>query len=281
MNGLNKKTMVALSMMLPVAAMAEIRPIDDLELGEVTGQAGISIELETKVDIGEVLYTDTPSVAGSANMIGGGSLSMKNVSIGGANKNSFLGITSWGVTPSDKLDNILINIDLASDGDAVINLGPQNFGVIDFAVGIGSVELQGTGGTTSLMSNFNMVGLMGAASLIVDTADDSLNVVASLAIDDLDFDSEFLSLGVRDLQVTGTTFNPLAPQQLRAFFDVDFKVYSKANTRSAGGEALAVDFNPIEMDVRIGSIELGGASIGSVFVDDLVISQTRMEVYGH
>ena len=263
MNGLNKKTLMALSLMVPAVAMAEIQPIDDAALGDIT----------------EVIYTDTNS--GALNEIGGGSLSAQNISIGGANKTSFFGLNTWGVTATDKLDNIKIDIDIAQDGDAIINLGPQTFGVIDFQVGIDKVELQGSTDSTTLMSNFNLVGLMGAASLIVDTADNSLNVVASIAIDDLDFDVDFLSLGLRDIQVTGTTFNPQAPQQLRAFFDVDFKVYGKANSRSAGGQALAIDLNNLEMDVRIGAIELGGTSIGSVFVDDLVISQTHMEVYGH
>jgi hypothetical protein len=279
MNGLNKKSLLALGIMLPALSIAEIRPIDDAELGEVTGQAGITIELETKVNIGEFRYTDTNS--GAAGEIGGGSLSVQNVSIGGANTTSFLGLSNWGVQASDTLDNIQVTIDVASDGDAVINLGPQSFGVIDFAVGIDAVELQGSTDSTVLMSNFNLVGLMGAASLIVDTQDDSLNVVASVAIADLDFDADFLSLGVRDLQVTGNTFNPVAPQQLRAFFDVDFKMYSTANARSAGGEALAIDINPLEMDVRIGSIELGGQSIGSVAIDNLAITNTHMEVYGH
>jgi len=279
MNGLNKKALMALSLMVPAVAMAEIQPIGDAELGDITGQAGITIELETKVDIGEVIYTDTNS--GAVGEIGGGSLSMQTISIGGANKTSFLGISSWGVTASDKLDNIKIDIDIASDGDAIINLGPQTFGVIDFQVGIDAVELQGTTDSTRVMSNFNLVGLMGAASLIVDTADNSLNVVASIAIDDLDVDVDFLALGIKDVQITGTTFNPQAPQQLRAFFDVDFKVYNTTNARSAGGEALAIDLNNLEMDVRIGAIELGGTSIGSVFMDDLVISQTHMEVYGH
>jgi len=78
--------------------------------------------------------------------------------------------------------------------------------------------------------------------------------------------------------VTGTSFNPRAPQQLRAFFELDFKIYSTANAQR---EALAIDFNNIEVDARIGAIELGGNSIGSVFLDNLVISQTHMELYGH
>ncbi len=279
MSGLNKKSLLALGIMLPALSSAEIRPIDDSALSEVTGQAGITIELETKIDIGEVVYTDVNS--GAAGELGGGSLSIQNVSIGGANKTNYLGISSWGVAASDTLDNIQVTIDVGADGDAIVNMGPQSFGVIDFAVGIDSVELQGTADSTVLMSNFNLVGLMGAASFIVDTQDDSLNVVASVAIDDMDFDSDFLSLGVRDVQVTGNTFNPVAPQQLRAFFDVDFKMYSTTNVNSAGGEALAIDINPLEMDVRIGSIELGGQSIGSVFIDNLAITNTHMEIYGH
>jgi len=274
---LNKKSLIALSLTVSTVAMAEMQPIDDAKLSEITGQAGITVELESNINIGEVRYTDTNS--GTANEIGGGSLSAQTVSIGGANKTSFFGLNSWGVTATDKLDNIKIIMDIASDGDLIINMGPAaTFGVIDFQVGIDKVELQGLSASTTLLSNFNLVGLIGAASLIIDTEDSAINVVSSIAIDDLDVDVDFLSLGLKDIQVTGTSFNPRAPQQLRAFFELDFKVYSTANARR---EALAIDFNNIEVDVRVGAIELGGNSIGSVFVDDLVISQTHMELYGH
>jgi len=269
MKCLRKSTLAVVIAAVPMLAQAELKVLDDSTLGAVTGQAGITIELETKIDIGEVKYTDE------------GSLSIQNVSLGGANKTSFLGINSWGVTASDTLDNIKIDIDIAADGDAIINLGPVEFGVIDFQLSMDKVELQGATDSTTVMSNFNLVGLMGAGSLIVDTADDSLNVVVSVAIDDLDFDLDFMAVGIRDVQVTGTTFNPSAPQALRAFFDVDFKVYSTANTRTASGQALAIDLNSLAMDVSVGAIEIGGTSIGSLYLDDLVISNTHMEIYGH
>lgn len=271
MKNLRRSILAVVVAALPMIAPAELKVLDDSTLAAAIGQSGITIELETKIDIGEIKYTDE------------GSLSLQTVSLGGANKTSFLGINSWGVTASDTLDNIKIDIDIAANGDAIINFGPVDFGVIDFQLGIDKVELQGATDNTTVMSNFNLVGLIGAGSLIFGAADNSssVNVILSVAIDDLDFDLDFLSVGVKDVQVTGSTFNPSVPQPLRAFFDVDFKIYTKANARATNGQALAIDLDNLAMDVRVGAIEIGGTSIGSLHLDNLVVSNTHMEIYGH
>jgi len=68
-----KRNLLALAIIgAPFAAQAELKPIDDAQMGSITGQAGVTIELETKVNIGEFRYTDE------------GSLAIKDISIGGA-----------------------------------------------------------------------------------------------------------------------------------------------------------------------------------------------------
>jgi hypothetical protein len=46
-------------------------------------------------------------------------------------------------------------------------------------------------------------------------------------------------------------------------------------------DVLRIDINDITMDMSIGAIEIGGASIGSIAMDNLTISDTRLAVYGH
>src|SRR5690554_2722014 len=101
-----KKSMLVLAVAgLPFAAQAGLKPIDDVQMSNITGQAGVTIELETRVEIGEFIYTDE------------GSLSVKDIKIGGANTTDlFTEITDFrdllfGET-SDLIDNIALVIDV-------------------------------------------------------------------------------------------------------------------------------------------------------------------------
>jgi hypothetical protein len=76
--------------------LAELAPLDEPEMSMVSGQAGLSIELETQLSIGEIAYKDQ------------GFLLVRDFSLGG------IGGTS--------LDNMLITMDVAGDGE-VLNYG--------------------------------------------------------------------------------------------------------------------------------------------------------------
>jgi len=39
--------------------------------------------------------------------------------------------------------------------------------------------------------------------------------------------------------------------------------------------------NNVYMDVSIGAVEIGGTSIGSVALDNLAVTDTKLAVYGH
>ncbi|MCP5209101.1 MAG: hypothetical protein H7A01_18060 [Hahellaceae bacterium] len=77
-------------------AVAEFSPLNETEMSNVSGQAGLSIELAANVSIGEIAYEDK------------GYLLIQDFSLGGI-----------GGTP---LDNLLITIDVAGDNE-VINYG--------------------------------------------------------------------------------------------------------------------------------------------------------------
>lgn len=201
-----KPTVLALCIAAsPPAAMA-FQPLDETTMGNITGQAGVTIELETKVDIGRFTYTDE------------GSLSISDISIGGAERTDFFGYAGLaGTTATDRLDNIKIDIDVYSDGDAVINLLPVQFAAVDFRITTGSWELLSTDGSnnqTTLMDNFFAEGVIGRSSFEIDTATDVLNFQGAFAIEVMDFDVPFLAVGVRGLQVTGADYDLRRPSPL-------------------------------------------------------------------
>lgn len=250
-------------------AMAGIQPLDDSSMGNITGQAGVTIELETKLNIDRFIYTDE------------GALEINDIFIGGANRNdmfSEMGLNLNG-DANDRLDNIRIKIDIARDGDAIINLLPLSFNAVDFRMSTGAWNLTGTGGSTTILDNFNMDMLIGSGTIRVDTATDSVNILTDIAIDDMDFDVPFLAMGIRDLELTGANYDLDAPQPLRVFATVDLDIYKGAN--AAGTEVLAIDLATFEADLRIGGVLIGGTSIGSVALDNLAITNTAMKIYGH
>ncbi|PAV24685.1 hypothetical protein CF392_14885, partial [Tamilnaduibacter salinus] len=154
MKGLNKLALATAVAAAPFAAQAELKAMDDSSMGNVTGQSGVTIELETQVDIDTVTYTDE------------GQFNLSNVAIGGGDGDASNGVNG-------KLDNLKIDIDVEADGDAVIQVGTTEFvdtdgdGVpdqpvpIDFGVSVGSASLNatdGSGDSTLLASNIGIEG---------------------------------------------------------------------------------------------------------------------------
>ncbi|MEC7816541.1 MAG: DUF6160 family protein [Pseudomonadota bacterium] len=252
----------------PPAAMA-FQPLDETAMGNITGQAGVTIELETKLNIGQFLYTDE------------GSLEINDITIGGSNRTDMFSEMNLNLNgqATDRLDNIRINIDIARDGDAIINLLPLSFNAVDFRMTTGEWNLTGTGGSTTVLDNFQMDMLIGSGTIRVDTATDSIRLLTDIAIDDLDFDVPFLAMGIRDLQLTGANYDLQAPQPLRLFANVDLDIYKGAN--AAGADVLAIDMERFEADMRIGGVIIGGTSIGSIGLDNLAVTDTAMRIYGH
>lgn len=202
MKGL-KPTLLALCVAgVPPAATAEIHSLDDSAMGMITGQAGVTIELETKLNIDRFIYTDE------------GSLEVNNIFVGGANRTDMFSEMNLNLNgqANDRLDNIRINIDIARDGDVIINLLPITFNAVDFRMSTGAWNLTGTGGSTTILDNFNMDMLIGSGTIRIDTATDKLNLITDIAIDDMDFDVPYLALGIRDLRLTGADYDLSAPQ---------------------------------------------------------------------
>ncbi|ABM19240.1 MULTISPECIES: DUF6160 family protein [Marinobacter] len=281
-----KRNLLALAIIgAPFAAQAELKPIDDAQMGSITGQAGVTIELETKVNIGEFRYTDE------------GSLAIKDISIGGAGagyedemfKDIEIGRSLAFKDYTDLIDNIKIEIDVAADGDAIINVLPITAAPIDFGVTTGEWSLQGNTDSTLLASNFSMRGIFNKVGITVDTATDKLTLDTKVGISDLDIDVDFLAIGIRDLQLTKNTYlekvadkatGGNGPTILDAAADIVVEVY-KDQRFGSSDDSLAIDLQQFDADMKIGQVLVGGTSIGSLTLDNLSVQNTRMRIYGH
>ncbi|MEX2475484.1 DUF6160 family protein [Marinobacter sp.] len=287
MKGLKKIALATAVAAAPFAAHADLKAMDDSAMGNVTGQAGVTIELETKVSIGQFKYTDE------------GSFAVNDIVLGGS------GVA--GGTGTELLDQLKIDIDVADDGDAVIHVGTLDGNPIDWGMTVGSMELLagGTGSdSTTLISNMSGYGNLAQLDFRVDTATDHLNIVAAFDVQDMDFDVEFLGIGIRDMVITGAGGNfdydgdgdvmsadadgefGLDPtsqeaQVLAGFANVNLDVYKGSGLgASTATDVLRIDVNNVYMDMSIGAVEIGGTSIGSFAIDNLAVTDTKLAVYG-
>lgn len=275
MKRLNTPLLVVLVSGLPVAAQAELQALNDNAMGGITGQSGITIELEAQLSIGELRYEDE------------GSLAISNIFVGGANRTDMFPELGFAVPneASDYLDNIKIDIDVMDDGDFVANVLPLYGSPVDFAIRTDTWQLLAQNGAadgTLLLDNFNMEGVFGSFRLQIDTDTDKMNVKTRFAIDNLEFDVPFMAMGIRDMQITGANYGTApgeAQNVVRLFSLADFDIYKAPN--AAGMDSLAIDINAFDADVHIGAVELGGTSIGAVHLDNLSVHDTSFRVYGH
>ncbi|QBM17793.1 hypothetical protein MARI_19140 [Marinobacter sp. JH2] len=281
MKSLKKTALVLAVAGLPLAAQADLKPLEDVHMSNVTGQAGVTIELETKLSIDEFIYTDE------------GSFSIKDIKVGGANRTDlFEEITDFRDImfdgANDLIDNVKIDIDVETDGDAVINIWPITAAPIDFGISTGDWTLQGATDSTLLASNFSMAGAFTKVGIRVDTATDKLNLQTQVGISDLDVDVDFLALGIRDLKMTGADYmgtkldgSAANANVLTLGANINMDVYKSTRLADPTQDALAIDLNTFAADMSIGDVLVGGTSIGSVMLDNLVVDNTTMRIYGH
>src|SRR5690554_2704993 len=209
MKGLKKIALVAAIAAAPLASHAGMKALDDTTMGNVTGQAGVTIELETRVSIGEFTYTDEGSFVVSDIEIGGDNAS--GLLDDPDNPGQFLPVPGMA-TQSDLLDDLKIDIAIAADGDAVIHVGSITGAPIDWGMQAGEMSLRAADGSesTTLLSNLKGFGLLGALDIRVDTKDvggvansGSLMLDVAFTVERMDFDVDFLGVGIRGMSITG------------------------------------------------------------------------------
>jgi len=109
MKGLKKIALVSTIAAISAGAQAELKALDDSAMGELTGQKGLTIDLETKHTIGEFAYEDAGFVV------------FQDLSLGN-NTNA-----THNVNASGLLDNVRITLDVAGSGAVELTNGqPDN-----------------------------------------------------------------------------------------------------------------------------------------------------------
>jgi len=201
MKGFKKLALVAAISAAPFA-QAELTAIDDSLLGEMTGQAGVSIELDTAITIGSVTWTDDDGVdAGTS-----GSLVLSNIAFGGATVGG-----SVDAAHEARLKDFKIDIDVDGDNGLVIHLGgTDNMAAltgtapVDFGLSIDSVR---TGSMVQdIASNIQIAGNLGPIDIKIDgdgltKHNDLISVEAFFEVTTGSLDVDVIGLGVRNLKV--------------------------------------------------------------------------------
>jgi hypothetical protein len=114
----------------PFMAQAELVSMDEALMGETTGQAGVTIDLEigsAGLTVGSVVYTDEGSV----------------------------NINGISVTPKTGTIKLSQTIDILANGDLQMVTSPDG-GSQDLLISVADIQLDGTNGKAELLSNLNI-----------------------------------------------------------------------------------------------------------------------------
>lgn len=256
-------------------ANAEFEALDDDNLSEISGQAGVTIESDFQATIGRLEYQDE------------GYAVVNNIAIGGANKATYFG-KDWGASSHSgpKLDGSIITIDILADGDLVIagSVDPKlGGGIIDFGISTGAIQLMAENKLQSatLVDSINMSGVITKFRTKIDAQTSHFITEAEFGIDDLDIDFSGLNMKVENVLLAAPSYfeslEDWGPQGL-ALQDVtvetSFELY-------ADDDGLRIDLHSMDFDMQIGAVSIGEHQVGSVALDNVNITQSSTLIRGH
>jgi hypothetical protein len=303
---------------MPVYGFAELKVLNDQSMSSVTGQAGLTIEIEAmSVKIGEINYKDE------------GNLYLSDIALGGAGLAQAK--RGMAVTKGSLLDNIIMTIDVAgdaadsasleshwglgkisgpamvvspltvgdhgetaiaiSDGDLVIGIGANDqaemvdFGAYTDRVSLGASTLgagEGMAGAgTVLASNLVVQGYVGPIDIVISGSSNVMNINSYIEAE-----------GEATLDFMATSFefkfhnqrgaDVLIYDNLSTGEKVSF-FHAQADIGAAVNPAdgLRVNLTDASGDIDLTNIVFGSApTIGDVYLTDLVI-QADLNIYGH
>ncbi|WP_369986038.1 DUF6160 family protein [Thalassolituus sp.] len=273
-----KKTLLASCVALVSAtSQAELSPMSEFELHNVTGQAGVDIELNVGISIGEIVYTDT-EFEGDGD---GGSLSLKDVTIGGANKSTFFQTPNIVPNTSGLLDEVIFSVDVKSDGDLIVSGNPKNGNFIDFRLTTGALATLDSDGDEAvrLIDSVEMVGLAAGLLMKVESTGNKVILSADVAIEDMDVDASSIGFKLEDVTVAGQnylqeidTFGKAKP--LSWAFPVGMIITPQ-------NDGVEIELLPSVMDIQVGKLSVGGDHMGALRVDDFALNDVTLHVAGH
>lgn len=281
-----KKSLLALSVAaMPVAGFADLQPMNNTQMGEVTGQQGVTIELETALTIDQIEYSQDTN----------GSVLMDNIRVGGHDAGETLDVS--------------IEIDLQDSGDAVIDVRPLGLlQPVEQGLDVGSVGLSGDDGSATLISDLQMDVLFSQLQItakvdnVVGSNNDtgSINIQSQFLIEDLDVDFDVAAVSLKNMRLAGAgtlngEFDPNSNYTLKDASDANLTsmvlgggaAQVTANigagapiSDSSGDDVLRVNISEFTADMWMPTVKVGQASIGSIGIDNLNITDTDMAIYG-
>ncbi len=303
MKGFQKLALVTAIAAAPFA-QAELTSIDDAALSDMTGQAGITIELSTHVSVGDITYTDTDGLG-----TGAGTIVLDTIEFGGALAGS-------------NFDEVKIDIDVDAEAGLVIHLGGTDLeGIldgtnpVDFGLRVGSVEIgTAAAANVTLASGIDIQGNLGPVDIVISNraagvdVNDFISVSAYFEVTSGSLDVDVLGLGIEGLTIgnnndaflnsTNATYAGLATlgagddgwahvAMTIGAADTTYNTFDGAAFVTVPvTQALTVSIASMAMDIGItnltmGSIGANKQSLGSVVINDLDLSGTSLTIYGH
>lgn len=280
MKGLKKLALATAVAAAPFATQA-MEPMNDEQMGNVTGQEGVTIELNTAMTIDQIEYSQDTN----------GSFLMDGIRVGGFEDGQTLDLS--------------VDIDLEDSGDAVIHVGSLDGNPVQLGVDVDSMGISGDAGSATLISGLDLNMALGALDITAQVEDLSgaVDTTGSLQIDtgfsitnlNVSFDVAAVSLegfrmagaGTLDTMETADTATmiglsaPAAAGGAPAVVDMAIGAGdSLSGNNPGGGDVLRINLASFAADIYMPTIKVGEQSIGSVGIRNLQVTDTQIAVYG-
>lgn len=312
MKTFQKLALVSAIAAAPFAAQADLTPMDDSLMGNTTGQAGVTIEIDmgsAGVTIGEIEYIDNDDMADIDN---NGSVLLQNIKITEADITQTIDVAAdgslvLGVTGIDDLTIDVGNVGGANSDSSALALKSASGAVTEV---INDIHLvMDVGPTTTTLVNLAESGNAAAYGITQsfdngtdpqsNAADGSLAIKASVAfeITDLDVgafgytrDQADTKSGTAGDALSDSYANGSAVQLENIKFygaggkgtqaTMDQVIWAQGGTVAQGG-GVYISMGSINGTLEVGGIVMGGESIGAVRVSDINLAGMTQRIYGH
>jgi hypothetical protein len=287
-----------------------LEALDDSVLGNTTGQAGVTIELNignSGISIDEIAYTDEGSIllqnltVKNVNNLTAkidvdleGNLTVAttaidNIQVGlggtrtGFEAGQFSAVALSGTNGTSELvNNLDLTLDLGVTTVDILNLAGANT-LADAAELAGfSTDARNSPVAIRVQSALEItdldVGIFGntraKAEEMADEAGNNDGVLDSAEFADADEFATASAIGIEDVRFYGTG----GASGTKATVDA----YIWADSRAAAdGGGLFVQVGAINGTLEVGAIKLGGESIGSVQISNINLAGLTTRIYGH
>lgn len=251
--------------------LADLQAIDDSHLDDITGQAGLTIELTTQMTIDKITYTDE------------GSIGINDITISGANKASYFG-KGWGprTQSGNAIDGVKLSVDVLADGDLVVVADIVD-GLVDFKFATGAIQLQNAGGDqiNTLIDSINMTGLAKGFIAKIDSETRHITLAAKMGVDDIDIELSSFNIGIEDMVIANAGYFERIADFGQGGLDIDTIAADMDFDIYANNTGLVVNITDMVLDMAVGAVRIADNSIGSLQVNDLNLTGTSMTISGH